>query len=156
MKDVSWFALHSLCNLLSYRTQDHQPRMAQPTMSWVLPHQSLSKKMPTSLSSGQSDGGICSIVGPSSQMALASVKLAKTQSEHRTLFSTPNCLVFAPKRKLYKSVRRSFVCVISFYRRQYVHRIYLAFFFFFKGRKDQSFIDLFHGFHKALHELPIY
>lgn len=32
--------------LLSYKTQDHQARMALPTMDWALLYQSLIKKMP--------------------------------------------------------------------------------------------------------------
>lgn len=35
--------------LLSYKTQDHQARMALPTMDWALLYQSLIKKMPYSL-----------------------------------------------------------------------------------------------------------
>ena len=31
------FALHGLFSLLSYRTQDHQPRDGPPTMDWALP-----------------------------------------------------------------------------------------------------------------------
>jgi hypothetical protein len=32
-----WLASPGLLNLLSYRTQNHQPRMAPPTMDWALP-----------------------------------------------------------------------------------------------------------------------
>lgn len=40
-RDVTyWLASPGLLSLLSYRTQDHQPRMAPPTMDWALPHQS--------------------------------------------------------------------------------------------------------------------
>ena len=44
-----WLASPGLLSLLSYRTQDYQPRMVPPTMGWALPHQSLIKKMPYSL-----------------------------------------------------------------------------------------------------------
>lgn len=35
-----------LLSLFSYRTQDHQPGMATPTMGWELPHQLLIKRTP--------------------------------------------------------------------------------------------------------------
>ena len=37
-------APHGLLNLLSYRTQDHQPRDGTTHNGWALPHQSLIKK----------------------------------------------------------------------------------------------------------------
>jgi len=33
-----WLAPHSLLSLLSYRTQDHQPLVAPPTVGGALPH----------------------------------------------------------------------------------------------------------------------
>lgn len=41
-------ATSDLLSLLSHRTQDNQPRMEPPTMGWVLPNQSLIRKMPYS------------------------------------------------------------------------------------------------------------
>jgi hypothetical protein len=35
-----WLAHHDLLSLLSYRTQDHQPRSGTPTMHWA-PHPSI-------------------------------------------------------------------------------------------------------------------
>ena len=40
-----WLALYDLLSLLSYRTQNHSPGVATPTMGWALPHQSLVKKI---------------------------------------------------------------------------------------------------------------
>jgi hypothetical protein len=40
---------HDFLSLLSYRTQDHSPKMAPPKMGWALPNQSLFKKRPTGL-----------------------------------------------------------------------------------------------------------
>ena len=37
---ADWLAHRGLFSLLSYSTQDHQPRCGLPTMSWHLPHQS--------------------------------------------------------------------------------------------------------------------
>jgi hypothetical protein len=47
--DTSWFAPQGLLSLLSYRTQDHQPRVVPSTVGWSLSHQSLIKKMPYGL-----------------------------------------------------------------------------------------------------------
>ena len=41
-------APHDLLSLLSYRIQDHSPRIAPPTMGRAIPHQSLIKKIPYS------------------------------------------------------------------------------------------------------------
>jgi len=41
-----WLALHGSLSLLSYRTQDHQSRVASSTVGWVLPHESLIKNLP--------------------------------------------------------------------------------------------------------------
>lgn len=41
-----WLVPHSFLSLLSYKTQNHQSRMALPTVDWALPRQSLTKKMP--------------------------------------------------------------------------------------------------------------
>jgi hypothetical protein len=46
--DTYWLAHQGLLSLLSFTTQDHQPRDAPPTMGRTLPHQSLIKKMPHS------------------------------------------------------------------------------------------------------------
>jgi hypothetical protein len=40
-----WLAPHGLLSLLSYSTQDHQPRYSTTHMDWVLPYQSLIKKI---------------------------------------------------------------------------------------------------------------
>ena len=55
---ISWCRIHGGCclkaysncllSLPSYRTQDYQPKEAQPTMGWSLPHWSLICKMPYS------------------------------------------------------------------------------------------------------------
>ena len=47
----NWFRGHGgvlltgLLILLSYRTQDHQPRVISPTVGWAILHQSLIKKI---------------------------------------------------------------------------------------------------------------
>jgi hypothetical protein len=41
-----WLVPSGLQVLLSYRTYDTSPGMELPTMVWVLPHQSLIKKVP--------------------------------------------------------------------------------------------------------------
>jgi hypothetical protein len=40
-----WLTPHGLCILLSYDTQDLQPRVTLPTVTWALPHQSPVKRM---------------------------------------------------------------------------------------------------------------
>ena len=66
-------APHGLLSLLSYRTQDHQPRDGTTHSGLGLPHQSLIKKMP--LHTAHLYGGIFSLEAPSSLMTLACVKL---------------------------------------------------------------------------------
>ena len=44
-----WLAHHDLLSLLSYKTQDHQPRVEPPTVGQTFPHQLLIKKMPNRL-----------------------------------------------------------------------------------------------------------
>jgi hypothetical protein len=44
-----WLVLHGLPSLLSYRTQDHQPRYGPTHNRLGPPHQSQMKKMPYSL-----------------------------------------------------------------------------------------------------------
>jgi hypothetical protein len=47
MEDIAyWLAPHCLLGLLSYRTQDHQPRGAPLTVGSALPYQSLIQKPP--------------------------------------------------------------------------------------------------------------
>jgi hypothetical protein len=44
-----WLAPHGLLSLLSYRTQNHQPRVGTTHSGLSSPHQSVVKKMPYSL-----------------------------------------------------------------------------------------------------------
>lgn len=53
---ASWLAPHSLFSLPSYRTQDHQPGMALPTITWTLPHNQKFKQWSTGLPIAQSYG----------------------------------------------------------------------------------------------------
>jgi hypothetical protein len=67
-----WLVPYGFLSLLSWRIQDHQSKMAPPTMGWALPHQALIKKMPYMLSCLQPDlMEAFSIEVPSSQMTLA-------------------------------------------------------------------------------------
>jgi hypothetical protein len=64
-----------LAQLISYRTQDHQPRMDPPTVGWALSYQSLIKKIPIGIPTAKYDRGSSSVEPPSSLKTLASVKL---------------------------------------------------------------------------------
>ena len=65
---------YSACFLIEPRATS--PRVAPPTVDWVLQHQSLSKGFPpTGLPTVRSHGGIFSIEVPSSEMTLAYVRL---------------------------------------------------------------------------------
>lgn len=76
----------------------------------------------------QSQGGIFSIKRSSSQMTLTCVKLTKTQLDHwhRALSLHQTLLPLCLKDNYISQSGDFFICMISFYRRQYVHRIYLA------------------------------
>lgn len=67
--------LTGLLSLPSYRTQDHQPRGALPTVGWVLPIHHPWRCRPRR----QAAAGIISVEVSSSKMTLACVKLTKTQ-----------------------------------------------------------------------------
>jgi hypothetical protein len=71
-----WLAPHGLLSLLSYRTQDHQPRLVPSTMVWSLPHQSLIRKRSYRFVYDLILQRIFSTEAPSSHMTLEYVKLA--------------------------------------------------------------------------------
>jgi len=63
-----------LFSLLSYRSEDHQPRVVPSTMGWALSHQSLIKKMPYIPTAG-TYGGIFSVEVPSGNCSLCEVDI---------------------------------------------------------------------------------
>lgn len=102
--------------------------VALPTVGQALLHQSFIKKMSTDLSIDQFQRGIFSIKRSSYQMTLTCVKLTKTQLDHwhRALSLHQTLLPLCLKDNYISQSGDFFICMISFYRRQYVHRIYLA------------------------------
>ena len=71
-----WLVSHGLLSLLSCRTQDHQPRMAPPTVGCVLPRQ-LRKYL-----TGGAYEGIFSSEVPSFQITLACVSSFCKTGQH--------------------------------------------------------------------------
>lgn len=57
-------APQGLLSLLFYTTQEHLWRVAPDTENWTLRHQSLVKKTPPRLPTGQSYGGVSSMESP--------------------------------------------------------------------------------------------
>lgn len=84
MKQKPWtYALTSTPRALFYSTQDHLPRGSTNHSGMDPPKSTLIQKNPhpSNLFTGQCDGGIFSVEGPSSQMTLACIKLAKTANK---------------------------------------------------------------------------
>ena len=73
MEDAAYkCALHGLLNLLSYTAQDHLPR-GGTAYSGLRPQTTIinQENAPTDLSTGQSDGGIFTVLVPSPYLSLA-------------------------------------------------------------------------------------
>jgi hypothetical protein len=89
----SWFAPHGLFSLLSYRTQDHQPKVAPPTMGWALVYQSLIKNMPDLM---EAFSHWSSPLLDNSSSCQADIKLSntglKTLCRHQMYFCSVSCV----------------------------------------------------------------
>ena len=87
-----WLAPHGLFSLLSYRTKDHQTRLAPPTMGWALPYQSLIKKMFYRLAHSQILGkhflNQSSLLSDDSRLCQVDINLSRTTA---MLQNQPRC-----------------------------------------------------------------
>ena len=112
--------LTGLFSLHFYNTQDHQPRRAQVTTIWPLPHQLLIKKMPHN-SAHRPSGGTFSqlrfLFSDDPDLCRVGIKLASTVTNRPVVVSATLCPVGAEmEMNLDSPVERyPFSCIFEFH-----------------------------------------